>query len=301
MVWHTPEHAGEGTIEVPENEDLWPSFRLVKREINTYDTDEAKQITLTSEVLFQMPVAVPQNVQATRGNTDALTLTWDAVPYAYKYLIEVTTVNEQGAMFQRTQHVFDGTQYIDQNAPALGIVGYKVQACFPNNVTSDLSEQVVGWKAIDQVELKGVSTRRPWNGTVDIDLTYKTVRNQFTKLNGTNLPDRKVSVTAKTADGAAFAVLSLMKETLDGDGIWREQVDGRSPFTLGNADRITWDAPADAPRMHDSNSVITITLQGDEYSEEIKFERTFDLDTRTSVIDILSSEVDSISIPWSTR
>ena len=300
MVWHTPEHSGEGTIEVPENEDLWPSFRLVKREMNTDDTDEAKQITLTSEVLFQMPVAVPQNVQATRGNTDALTLTWDAVPYAYRYQIEVTKVNERGAMTKRTQYVFDGTQYIDQNAPALGIVGYKVQACFPNNVTSDLSEQVVGWRAIDQVELKGVSTRRPWNGTVDIDLTYKTVRNQFARLTGTNLPDRKVSVTAKTADGAAFAVQSLMKETLDGDMIWRKQVDGKSPFTLGNADRITWDAPADAPRMHDSNSVITITLQGDEYSDEIKFERTFDLDTRIGVIDVSSSEV-NIPIPWSTR
>ena len=302
MVWHTPEHAGEGTIEVPENEDLWPSFRLVKRETNTYDTDEAKQITLTSEVLFQMPVAVPQNVQATRGNTDALTLTWDAVPYAVRYQIEVTTVNEQGAMMKNTKYVFDGTQYIDQNAPALGIVGYKVQACFPNNVTSDLSEQVVGWRAIDRVELKGVSTRRPWNGTVDIDLTYKTVRNQFTKLNGTNLPDRKVSVTAKTADGAEFAMMELMKETLDASAgmIWREQVDGRYPFTLGNADRITWDAPADVPRMYEPNSVITITLQGDEYSEEIKLERTFDLDTRIGVIDVSSSEVD-IPIPWSTR
>ena len=304
MVWHTPEHSGEGTIEVPENEDLWPSFRLVKREMNTDDTDETKQITLTSEVLFQMPVAVPQNVQATRGNTDALTLTWDAVPYAERYLIEVTKVNERGAMTKNTKYVFDGTQYIDQNAPALGLVGYKVQACFPNNVTSDFSEQVVGWKAIDQVELKGVSTRRPWKGTVDIDLTYKTVRNQFTKLNGTNLPDRKVSVTAKTADGAAFLVQSLVKETLEGNMIWREQVDGKSPFTLGNAgritDRITWNAPADAPRMYEPNSVITITFPADEYSEEIKFERTFDLDTRTGVIDVLSSEVD-IPIPWSTR
>ena len=305
MVWHTPEHSGEGTIEVPlVNDDLWPSFRLVKREMNTDDTDETNQITLTSEVLFQMPVAVPQNVQATRGNTDALTLTWDAVPYAYRYQIEITTIDERGGTTMRTQYVFDGTQYIDQNAPALGIVGYKVQACFPNYVTSDMSEQVVGWKAIDQVELKGVSTRRPWNGTVDIDLTYKTVRNQFARLTGTNLPDRQVSITAKTADGAAFLVQSLMKETLEGDIIWREKVDGKSPFTLGNAgritDHITWDAPADAPRMHDPNSVITITLQGDEYSEEIKFERTFDLDTRIGVIDVSSSEV-NIPIPWSTR
>ncbi len=304
MVWHTPEHSGEGTIEVPENEDLWPSFRLVKREMNTDDTDETKQITLTSEVLFQMPVAVPQNVQATRGNTDALTLTWDAVPYADRYQIEVTTIDERGATTKRTQYVFDGTRYVDQYAPALGIVGYKVQACFPNNVTSDFSEQVVGWRAIDQVELKGVSTRRPWKGTVDIDLTYKTVRNQFTKLNGTNLPDRKVSVTAKTADGAAFLVQSLVKETLEGNMIWREQVDGKSPFTLGNAgritDRITWNAPADAPRIYEPNSVITITFPADEYSEEIKFERTFDLNTRTGVIEVLSSEVD-IPIPWSTR
>ena len=302
MVWHTPEHSGEGTIEVPlVNDDLWPSFRLVKREMNTDDTDEAMQITLTSEVLFQMPVAVPQNVQATRGNADAVTVTWDAVPYADRYLIEITTVNERGGTTMRTQYVFDGTRYIDQNAPALGIVGYKVQACFPNNVTSEQSEQVVGWRAIDQVELKGVSTRRPWNGTVDIDLTYKTVRNQFARLTGTNLPDRQVSITAKTKNGEELLVSTLVKETLNDKRIQREKVDGRSPFVLGNADRITWDAPADAPRMHDPNSVITITLQGDEYGEEIKFERTFDLDTRIGVIEVSSSEVDSISIPWSTR
>jgi len=302
MVWHTPEHSGEGTIEVPlVNDDLWPSFRLVKREMNTDDTDETNQITLTSEVLFQMPVAVPQNVQATRGNADALTLTWDAVPYAYKYQIEVTTVDERGATTKRTQHVFDGTQYIDQNAPALGIVGYKVQACFPNYVTSDMSEQVVGWKAIDQVELKGVSTRRPWNGTVDIDLTYKTMRNRFAKLTGTNLPDRQVSITAKTKNGEELLVSTLVKETLNDKRIQREKVDGRSPFVLGNADRITWDAPADARGMYKPNSVITVTLQGDEYGEEIKFERTFDLDTRIGVIEVSSSEVDSISIPWSTR
>ncbi len=301
MVWHTPEHSGEGTIEVPENEDLWPSFRLVKREMNTDDTDEAMQITLTSEVLFQMPVAVPQNVQATRGNADAVTVTWDAVPYADRYLIEITTVNERGGTTMRTQYVFDSTRYIDQNAPALGIVGYKVQACFPNNVTSEQSEQVVGWRAIDQVELKGVSTRRPWNGTVDIDLTYKTVRNQFARLTGTNLPDRQVSITAKTKNGEELLVSTLVKETLNDKRIQCEKVDGRSPFVLGNADRITWDAPADAPRMHDPNSVITITLQGDEYGEEIKFERTFDLDTRIGVIEVSSSEVDSISIPWSTR
>ena len=302
MVWHTPEHAGEGTIEVPlVNDDLWPSFRLIKRETNTDDTDETKQITLTSEVLFQMPVAVPQNVQATRGNADALTLTWDAVPYAERYLIEVTTIDERGATTKRTQYVFDGTRYVDQNAPALGIVGYKVQACFPNNVTSDLSEQVVGWRAIDQVELKGVSTRRPWNGTVDIDLTYKTVRNQFARLTGTNLPDRQVSITAKTKNGEELLVSTLVKETLNDKRIQREKVDGRSPFVLGNADRITWDAPADARGMYKPNSVITVTLQGDEYGEEIKFERTFDLDTRIGLITIPSSEVDSISIPWSTR
>ena len=302
MVWHTPEHSGEGTIEVPlVNDDLWPSFRLVKREMNTDDTDEAMQITLTSEVLFQMPVAVPQNVQATRGNADAVTVTWDAVPYADRYLIEITTVNERGGTTMRTQYVFDGTRYIDQNAPALGIVGYKVQACFPNNVTSEQSEQVVGWRAIDQVELKGVSTRRPWNGTVDIDLTYKTVRNQFARLTGTNLPDRQVSITAKTKNGEELLVSTLVKETLNDKRIQREKVDGRSPFVLGNADRITWDAPADARGMYKPNSVITVTLQGDEYGEEIKFERTFDLDTRIGVIEVSSSEVDSISIPWSTR
>ena len=299
MVWHTPEHSGEGTIEVPENGDLWPSFRLVKREMNTDDTDETKQVTLTSEVLFQMPMAVPQNVQATRGNAD-VAVRWDAVPYASHYLVEITTVTERGAKTVTTQYAF-GTQYTDQRVPELGIVGYKVRACFPNDVTGEPSDAVVGWRTLDKAELTNVSTRRPWNGTVDIDLAYHTARDQYGKVmeGAANLPGKTVTVAVTTADGEAFAVQSLVRETLDGDVIRREKVTNGA-FTLGANDRIVWDAHADASRMYEPGSTLKVTLAGDEYSNKMTFEKTFDLDTRTGVIDLPFGSV-NVPIPWSTR
>ena len=301
MVWHTPEHSGEGTIEVPENEDLWPSFRLVKREMNTDDTDETKQITLTSEVLFQMPVAAPQNVQATKGNPYTVTVTWDEVPYATGYQLEILTVGDRGQTTRYTKYVFDGTRYVDTQAPDPGIVRYIVRARYQNGTTGDPSEPVIGWLSIDKAGLTNLSTRQPWNGTVDIDIDYRTVRDKYAKATGgaDNLPDKTITIAVITADGEAFAVQSLIKETLEGDIIRRKNVTNGA-FTIGPNDRIIWDAPTDAPRMHEPNSTLKVTFKGDEYSTPIVLERTFDLDTRLGVIELPFS-TESVQIPWSTR
>lgn len=297
---------GEGTIELSEDisDDLWTSFRLIKREMND-DASDANVIEQTSEVLFKMPAVAPQNVQATRGMTEdekaAVTVTWDPVPYAEYYYLTMTRVNAGGAKYQNFVNVHN-TQYVDRGAPEIGLVRYDVQAVYPNQVKGE-SAPVVGWRTIDQAELTGVTTRWPWNGTVDIDLTYQTVRDKYgMAIDGASaLPDKTVTIAVTTKDGAAFAVQSLIRETLNGSaGIIRREKVTNGTFKLGANDRIIWDAPTDAPRMREPNAVLKITLKGDEYSDPIVFEQTFDLDTRTGVIDIPFG-TEGIQIPWSTR
>lgn len=52
--------------------------------------------------------------------------------------------------------------------------------------------------------------------------------------------------------------------------------------------------------MRELNAVLKITIQGDEYSDPIVFEQTFDLDTRTGLITLQGGQ-ESMPIPWSTR
>ena len=52
--------------------------------------------------------------------------------------------------------------------------------------------------------------------------------------------------------------------------------------------------------MRELNAVLKITIQGDEYSDPIVFEQTFDLDTRTGLITLQGGQ-ESVPIPWSTR
>ncbi len=294
------ERTGEGEVEVTEN--MWTCFNLVKRELND-GADDAQKIELTSEVLFQLPVEPVANVQATRGNADALTVTWDPVPYASRYQLDIATCNAQGATgVTRTQYVFDGTRYVDTRVPEVGLVSYVVRACYPNRATGEPSAPVVGWRTLDKAELTNVSTRRPWDGTVDIDLTYQTARDQYGKVvdGAAALPGKTVTVAVTTAQGEEVAVQSLVRETLDGDIIRREKVTNGA-FTLGANDRIIWDAPADAPvGMYEPGATLKVTIKGDEYSNEMRFEKSFDLDTRTGVID-LPFGAEDIRLPWSTR
>ncbi len=292
------ENTGEGTVEVTD--DMWTSFRLVKREMND-SADDAQKIELTSEVLFQLPAEPVANVQATKGNAYTVTVTWDPVPHASGYQLEVFNVGERGQTTWYTKYVFDGTRYVDTSVSSPGLARYTVRARYPNGTTGEPSEPVVGWRTIDKAELTSVTTRRPWNGTVDIDLTYQTVRDKYEKVmeGAANLPGKTVRIAVTTADGEAFAVQSLIRERLEGDIIHREEVKN-GEFTLGANDRIIWDAPTDAPRMYEPGSTLKVTLAGDDYSGKMTFEKTFDLDTRTGVID-LPFGAEDVQIPWSTR
>ena len=300
----TPEQkTGAGEIEVTD--EMWTGFHLIKRELNDDDESDANVVELTSEVLFQLPAERVTNVTASQGKTEeekaAVTVEWGREPNATSYQLTIATYGTQGTPTTRTQYVSGRTSYVDKDAPEIGLVKYTVAAVYPNGATGASSEPAVGWRALDKAELTNVSTRRPWNGTVDIDLAYHTARGQYGKVvdGAAPLPGKTVTVAVTTADGEALAVQSLVRETLDGDIIRREKVTN-GEFTLGVNDRIVWDAPTDALRMRAPGSTLKVTLKGDEYSGPIVLTQTFDLDTRTGVID-LPFGAEDVQIPWSTR
>ena len=237
----------------------------------------------------------PVTAEPTADKTGIL-LTWPNVPNGVKYAVTRTADGGESILLTETTD----TTYTDMSAEEVQIYTYEIKA-FDSANNAIASGTVVGYRTLDEAELKGVSTRRPWSGTVDIDLAYKTVRNKLAQLTGVAIPERTVTIRVTTADGADFAVQSLVRETLDNRaGIIRRGKVTNGAFTLGADDRIIWDAQADAPRMRELNAVLKITIQGDEYSDPIVFEQTFDLDTRTGLI-TLQGGLESMPIPWSTR
>ena len=237
----------------------------------------------------------PVTAEPTADKTGIL-LTWPNVPNGVKYAVTRTADVGESILLTETTD----TTYTDMSAEEVQIYTYEIKA-FDSANNAIASGTVVGYRTLDEAELKGVSTRRPWNGTVDIDLAYKTVRNKLAQLTGVAIPERTVTIRVTTADGADFAVQSLVRETLDNSaGIIRRGRVTNGAFTLGANDRIIWDAQADAPRMRELNAVLKITIQGDGYSDPVVFEQTFDLDTRTGLI-TLQGGLESMSIPWSTR
>ena len=236
----------------------------------------------------------PVTAEPTADKTGIL-LTWPNVPNGVKYAVTRTANVGESILLTETTD----TTYTDMSAEEVQIYTYEIKA-FDSANNAIASGTVVGYRTLDEAELKGVSTRRPWNGTVDIDLAYKTVRNKLAQLTGVAIPERTVTIRVTTADGADFAVQSLVRETLDNRaGIIRRGKVTNGAFTLGANDRIIWDAQADAPRMRELNAVLKITIQGDGYSDPIVFEQTFDLDTRTGLI-TLQGGLESMPIPWST-
>ena len=237
----------------------------------------------------------PVTAEPTADKTGIL-LTWPNVPNGVKYAVTRTADVGESILLTETTD----TTYTDMSAEEVQIYTYEIKA-FDSANNAIASGTVVGYRTLDEAELKGVSTRRPWSGTVDIDLAYKTVRNKLAQLTGVAIPERTVTIRVTTADGADFAVQSLVRETLDNRaGIIRRGRVTNGAFTLGANDRIIWDAQADAPRMRELNAVLKITIQGDGYSDPIVFEQTFDLDTRTGLI-TLQGGLESMPIPWSTR
>ena len=237
----------------------------------------------------------PVTAEPTADKTGIL-LTWPNVPNGVKYAVTRTADVGESILLTETTD----TTYTDMSAEEVQIYTYEIKA-FDSANNAIASGTVVGYRTLDEAELKGVSTRRPWSGTVDIDLAYKTVRNKLAQLTGVAIPERTVTIRVTTADGADFAVQSLVRETLDNSaGINRRGRVTNGAFTLGANDRIIWDARSDAPRMRELNAVLKITIQGDEYSDPVVFEQTFDLDTRTGLI-TLQGGLESMPIPWSTR
>ena len=237
----------------------------------------------------------PVTAEPTADKTGIL-LTWPNVPNGVKYAVTRTADVGESILLTETTD----TTYTDMSAEEVQIYTYEIKA-FDSANNAIASGTVVGYRTLDEAELKGVSTRRPWSGTVDIDLAYKTVRNKLAQLTGVAIPERTVTIRVTTADGADFAVQSLVRETLDKSaGIIRRGRVTNGAFTLGADDRIIWDAQADAPRMRERNAVLKITIQGDGYSDPVVFEQTFDLDTRTGLI-TLQGGLESMPIPWSTR
>ena len=237
----------------------------------------------------------PVTAEPTADKTGIL-LTWPNVPNGVKYAVTRTADVGESILLTETTD----TTYTDMSAEEVQIYTYEIKA-FDSADNAIASGTVVGYRTLDEAELKGVSTRRPWSGTVDIDLAYKTVRNKLAQLTGVAIPERTVTIRVTTADGADFAVQSLVRETLDKSaGIIRRGRVTNGAFTLGADDRIIWDAQADAPRMRELNAVLKITIQGDGYSDPVVFEQTFDLDIRTGLI-TLQGGLESMPIPWSTR
>ena len=237
----------------------------------------------------------PVTAEPTADKTSIL-LTWPDVPNGVKYAVTRTADVGESILLTETTD----TTYTDMSAEEVQIYTYEIKA-FDSANNAIASGTVVGYRTLDEAELKGVSTRRPWNGTADIDLAYKTVRNKLAQLTGVAIPERTVTIRVTTADGADFAVQSLVRETLDNSaGIIRRGRVTNGAFTLGANDRIIWETQQDAPRMHEPNAVLKITIQGDEYSDPIVFEQTFDLDTRTRQIEVQGGQ-ESMPIPWSTR
>ena len=236
----------------------------------------------------------PVTAEPTADKTGIL-LTWPNVPNGVKYAVTRTADGGESILLTETTD----TTYTDMSAGEVQIYMYEIKA-FDSVNNAIASGTVVGYRTLDEAELKGVSTRWPWNGTADIDLAYKTARNKLAQLTGVAIPERTVTIRVTTADGADFAVQSLVRETLDkSSGIIRRGRVTNGAFTLGANDRIIWDARSDTPRMRELNAVLKITIQGDEYSDPIVFEQTFDLDTRIGLI-TLQGGLESMPIPWST-
>ena len=244
----------------------------------------------------------PQNVVASTNDTNAVTVVWDAVPDATGYEVTVESWGVASSHAERTVTTNEAC-LVDRELPLPGFGRYTVRAVYPNGLKGAASAAAVGWRALDKAEVTGLATRRPWNGTVDIDLACQTVRGKYAQeVDGASaLPEKTVTVAVTTADGAAFAVQSLVRERLEASaGIIRREPVTNGSFTLGANDRIVWDARSDAPRIREPGAVLKVTLAGDAYGGPIVIERTFDLDTRTGLID-LPFGAENIRIPWSTR
>ena len=249
-----------------------------------------------------------QNVVASQGDTNAVTVTWDAVPHASAY--EVKVERWDVAINKKTRTVETNvTRFVDTELPRPGLGRYTVTAVYPNGMKGAPSEATVGYAVLDTMKIQGVSTRWPWNGKVDLDIEYKTVRTRFNELFGLpNLPyPTNVTLAAQTAEGTAIMVSTLEREpAVDWNyTVNRKAVEnGTAIFSGSGWLRLVWDADTDTQNsLVATNAMLTLTV-ADDYSS-LTDSCTVDIDTTKPVAIPLpeASETNDreIAFPWAAR
>ena len=252
-------------------------------------------------------VAGPANVQATQGDTTGVTVTWDAVPNAVSY--EITAESWDVAINKTVRTLTANEAHIKDTIPARPALGrYTVKAVFADGTKSAESDAAIGYAVLETVRILGVSTRQPWNGKVDIDVEYKTMRSRFRelfRLENPPYPD-SVSITARTADGELLPVRSLTKESPLDHGTYtvnrKTLQNGTALFSGSGRQRLVWDADADTAEVKAPNTIITITVadKGNIYAQTTVSD-TADINT-TRPYTIMIGENDTLMpIPWAAR
>ena len=251
---------------------------------------------------------VPTNVQATRGDTTGITVTWDAVPDAIGY--EITAEAWDVAINRTIRTIPVGVcQFIDKDdLPKPGLARYTVKAVYADGTKSAESEAAIGYAVLETVRILGVSTRQPWNGKVDIDVEYKTMRPRFRelfRLENPPYPD-SVSITARTADGELLPVRSLTKESPLDHGTYtvnrKTLQNGTALFSGSGRQRLVWDADADTAEVKAPNTIITITIadKGNIYAQTTVSD-TADINTTRPYTIMIGKNDTLMPIPWAAR
>ena len=251
---------------------------------------------------------VPTNVQATRGDTTGITVTWDAVPDAIGY--EITAEAWDVAINRTIRTIPVGVcQFIDKDdLPKPSLARYTVKAVYADGTKSAESDAAIGYAVLETMRILGVSTRQPWNGKVDIDVEYKTMRSRFRelfRLENPPYPD-SVSITAWTADGELLPVRSLTKESPLDNGTYtvnRKTVqNGTTLFSGSGQQRLVWDADADTAEVKAPNTIITVTIadKGNIYAQTTVSD-TVDINTTRPYTIMIGTNDTLMPIPWAAR
>jgi len=247
-------------------------------------------------------VAGPANVQATQGDTTGVTVTWDAVPDAVSYEI---TAESWDVAINRTVRTKTATEtHIKDTIPVRpGLGRYTVKAVFADGTKSEASEPAIGYAVLETMRLRGISTRWPWNGKVDIDIEYKTVRPRFQELFGQpDLPYPAVTLTARTADGKLLPMRTLDKEpAVDHNYTVNRKVvqNGTAIFSGSGWLRIVWDADTDTLGIHAPGTTITLTAS-DDYARTTD-SATVDVNTTKPEVIMIGKNDTIIPLRWAAR
>ena len=264
-------------------------------------------IALAVLAILGASAQAPANVQTTQGDTTGVTITWDAVADATGYEITIEGWDVAINKTVRTETTTE-TRLVDKGLPRPGVGRYTVKAVYADGTKSAESDAAIGYAVLETMRILGVSTRQPWNGKVDIDVEYKTMRSRFRelfRLENPPYPD-SVSITARTADGELLPVRSLTKESPLDYGTYtvnrKTLQNGTALFSGSGQQRLVWDADADTAEVKAPNTIITITVadKGNIYAQTTVSD-TADINT-TRPYTIMIGENDTLMpIPWAAR